>query len=161
MSKNNSSLQEAGQNGQALGLESLLNFRVQRLASKMTLIMTREILKGFEINIAEWRVITRLVQEGPQKMTSLSRMLGLDAGRASRLLKAVESKGLVRRESDPEDGRASIFHLTVKSEKLFHQIWPLAQGAADEFHSLYSPEERAMLNDLLDRAIEFANSRLE
>lgn len=144
----------------SLGLENLLNYRVQRLASKMTLIMTREVLKGTGINIAEWRVLTRLVQEGPLKMTALSRMLGLDAGRASRLLKAVESKGLVHRESDPEDGRASIFHLTERSEALFEQIWPEAQNAADEFHALYTEQERQVLNDLLDRAIGFANDRL-
>ena len=161
MSKDDTDASEKQDNARALGLESLMNYRVQRLASKMTLVTTREVLRGFGINIAEWRVIARLTQEGPQKMTAISRMLGLDAGRASRLLKAVESKGLVRRESDPEDGRASIFHLTRRSEELFEHVWPHASRLADSFHALYTDEERETLYELLDRATNFANERLK
>ncbi|UWR13395.1 MarR family winged helix-turn-helix transcriptional regulator [Sulfitobacter mediterraneus] len=160
MQNDQSQIVESDVPTQELGLESLLNYRVQRLASKMTLMTTREVLKGSGVNIAEWRVIARLMQEGPQNMTAISRMLGLDGGRASRLMKAVETKGWVKREADPEDGRVSIFHLTEKAVEVFSDLWPKAERSAQEFHTLYSPQELATLYDLLDRAIETANRKL-
>lgn|GEM_PF-3759175 len=144
----------------SLGLEDLLNFRVQRLASKMTLLTTREVLAGTGVHIAEWRVICRLIENGPLKLTELSQMLGLDPGHTSRLLKAAETKGLVRRERDPSDGRASFFHPTPKSRNVFDDAWPRACQSADAFHDLYTDDERDELKRLLDRAIRYANESL-
>lgn len=142
-------------------LDSLLNFRIQRLASKMTLITTREVLSGTGVNISEWRLICRLAQSGPLNLTALSRMIGLDPGSTSRLLKSAEEKNLVRRERDPNDGRAAIFHLTDFAARKFEAIWPQAAAVADGFHAQYSIEERELLNRLLDRAIGHANTVLE
>lgn len=143
-----------------LNLEALLNFRIQRLASKMTLLTSREVLAGSGVNIAEWRVICRLMENGPLNLTAISRMLGLDPGRTSRLLKATENKGFIRRRPDPEDGRASIFHLTQDGRQVFDLVWPKACDSADAFHDLYSADEHAKLNALLDRAIAYANAQL-
>lgn len=143
-----------------LNLESLLNFRVQRLASKMALLTSREVLAGSGVNIAEWRVICRLMENGPLNLTAISRMLGLDPGRTSRLLKATEGKGFIRRYADPEDGRASIFHLTPAARQVFDEVWPRACKSADAFHDLYTDDEHAQLTALLDRAIAYANAQL-
>lgn len=144
----------------ALGLEDLLNFRVQRLASKMTLLTTREVLEGTGVHIAEWRVICRLIENGPLKLTELSHMLDLDPGRTSRLLKAAETKELVLRVKDPNDGRASFFHLTDKGRQIFGDAWPRACRSAETFHDLYTDEELGALKQLLDRAIDYATGSL-
>lgn len=141
---------------QALGLEDLLNYRVQRLASQMSLKTAREVLQGSGIHIAEWRVICTLTQNGPSNVTQISRQLVLDPGRTSRLLKASETKGLVKRKPDPKDGRASIFSLTPESRELFETAWPKARAVASEFDRLFTDEERTLFVQFLDRSIGLA-----
>lgn len=141
---------------QALGLDSMLNYRVQHLASKMALKTSREVLDGTGIHIAEWRMICTLTENGPSNVTQISRQLVLDPGRTSRLLKASEAKGLIKRTPDPKDRRAAIFTLTDKSTELFKQAWPKARSVADEFDRLFTAEERALFVQFLDRSIGLA-----
>lgn len=142
-------------------LEKLLHYRVQRLASKMALITTREVLAGSGIHIGEWRLICLLREHGHANHSTISQKLALDPGRTSRLLKAAEQKGLVRRTHDPSDGRASIFELTRHAIDSLETLWPLASAVADDFHRQFAADELERLNAMLDNAIAYANRRLE
>ena len=141
---------------QPSALENMLNYRVQRLASKMALKTSREVLQGTGIHIAEWRLTCTLMENGPSNVTQISRQLVLDQGRTSRLLKAAEAKGLVKRNPDPRDGRASIFSLTQKAIGIYEFGWPKALGVAAGFDELFSPEEREKFVEFLNRSIEHA-----
>ncbi len=143
----------------SMALEKLLHYRVQRLASKMTLITSREVLAGSGVHIGEWRLICLLKEHGQANHTAISQKLALDPGRTSKLLKAAERKELVRRTSDPTDGRASIFELTDSGFEVFDRLWPLAKNVADDFHSQFGIQELELLNSMLDRAIKYANER--
>ena len=143
----------------SMELEKLLHYRVQRLASKMTLITSREVLAGSGVHIGEWRLLCLLKENGQTNHTTVSQKLALDPGRTSRLLKAAEKKELVRRNSDPTDGRASIFELTDRGFEVFDRLWPLAKSVADDFHSQFGIQELEQLISMLDRAIKFANER--
>lgn len=146
---------------QPMQLEELLHYRIQRLASKMTLITTREVLAGTDVHIGEWRLLCLLREYGKANHTTVSRKLALDPGRTSKLLKAAERKGLVKRSNDPLDGRASIFALTNEAKEFLRKFWPLAERVSGEFISLFDDAELDQLNSLLDRAILHANERLE
>ena len=145
----------------SMELEKLLHYRVQRLASKMTLITSREVLAGSGVHIGEWRLICLLKENGQANHTAISQKLALDPGRTSKLLKAAERKEFVRRTSDPSDGRASIFELTDSGFEVFDQLWPLANSVADDFHSQFGVRELEQLNSMLDRAIKYANERIQ
>lgn len=137
-------------------LENMLNYRVQRLALKMARKTSREVLKGTGLHIAEWRLICTLVEMGPSNVTQISRQMLLDQSRASRLLKAANAKGLVKRKPDPRDGRASIVSLTQKAIGIYEYGWPKALGVATGFDELFSAEEREKFVEFLNRSIEHA-----
>ncbi len=143
-----------------IGLEGLLHYRVQRLASKMSLITTRDVLAGSGVHIGEWRLICLLAENGPLKHAAISQKLALDRGRTSRLLQAAEKKRLVKRTSNPLDGRSSFFQLTDGSVDIIERLWPVAGAVADDFHKLYTDAELELLNRLLDRAITYSNARV-
>lgn len=145
----------------SMEIEKLLHYRVQRLASKMTLITSREVLAGTGVHIGEWRLLCLLRENGQTNHTTVSQKLALDPGRTSRLLKAVEHKELVRRTNDPTDGRASIFELTDRGFEILDRLWPLANGVADDFHRQFGIRELEQLNSMLDRAITYANERIQ
>jgi len=144
----------------SMDLEKLLNYRVQRLAAKMTLITSREVLAGSGVHIGEWRLLCLLQEYGQANHTTISQKLPLDPGRTSRLLKAAERKGLVRRASEPKDGRASIFALSASAIEIHEKLWPRANGVAEDFHNEFEVRELEQLNELLDRAIAYANKRI-
>ncbi len=143
-----------------LSLEDFLNVRIQRLASKMSLITTREVLVEADITVGEWRIIARLHEHGPLSLTTLSRRIGMDIGPVSRLTTKAERKGLVLRRENPRDRRSSLFEMTEKSKRFHAIIWPKACDVAVSFNQLFSDAELETLSVLLDRAIHHANDRL-
>lgn len=69
-------------------------------------------------------------------------------------------KDMIVRTSDPNDGRASLFALTAVGKDLHEQLWPKAVEVADGFHGEFATPELRSLNSMLDKAIEYANSRI-
>ena len=101
-----------------------------------------------------------LSKHGQTNHKTISRELCLDPGRTSKLLKAAVKKEMIVRTSDPTDGRASLFALTTVGKTLHEQLWPKAVEVADGFHGEFSTPELRGLNSMLDKAIEYANSRI-
>lgn len=141
-------------------MEDFLNVRVQRLASKMSLLTTREVLAESGITLSEWRMIARLHEHGPLTLTTLGRYVGMDLGPVSRLASSAEKKGLLLRRDNPKDKRSSLFELTTKSKDLHAEIWPKACSVAASFNDAFTEAELENLHSLLQRAIGHANARL-
>lgn len=149
-----------GSDKRPLSLEDFLNVRVQRLASKMSLLTTREVLAESGLTLGEWRMIARLHEHGPLTLTTLSRYVGMDLGPVSRLASSAEKKGLLLRRDNPKDKRSSLFELTPKSKELHAEIWPKACSVAASFNGVFTEPELENLHSLLQRAIGHANARL-
>lgn len=65
-----------------------------------------------ELEPAAYGLLVRLESAGRQRATDLAAYFGVGKATVSRQLRALESLGLVAREPDPADGRASLVHLT-------------------------------------------------
>lgn len=141
-------------------LENVLNFRVVQLASKMALIVFREVLRPRGLTLREWRILCSLAECGCGNLTTVSSRSSVDPAHVSRLLRSMAAAGLVERGVDPTDRRAAAFSLTGKGREVFDEAWPHARAIARQFHALYEPSELAQLEALLDRAIDEANRRL-
>ncbi|MGY1590545.1 MarR family winged helix-turn-helix transcriptional regulator [Geodermatophilus sp. SYSU D00708] len=59
-----------------------------------------------------WALLVPLEQDGEQRCSALAARAGIDVSVASRQLAALERSGYVERRPDPDDGRASLLHLT-------------------------------------------------
>jgi DNA-binding MarR family transcriptional regulator/GNAT superfamily N-acetyltransferase len=73
-------------------------------------------------SLAEVRVLYEIAHDAGATATGLQRGLLLDAGYLSRLLSALEQKGLVTRKRSPSDGRQSLLALTAKGRKTFARL---------------------------------------
>lgn len=94
---------------------------------------------------ADVGILVVLHMEGPQGPSVLADGLGLDRSRASRLLRDLQRRGLVARESDPGDGRRATISLTPRGKERVVRLEPaLKQYFADS-----TPLVRAAL-DLLE-----------
>lgn len=104
---------------------------------------------GFaEVRPAYGSLLVPLFEEEGLRMGDLARRAALSKQAMTTLIRAAEESGLVRREADPEDGRASRVYLTPRSRA----FRPVAEQALDELDELV----RGRLPDGdLDRLIHY------
>jgi DNA-binding MarR family transcriptional regulator/N-acetylglutamate synthase-like GNAT family acetyltransferase len=77
---------------------------------------------GSALGLAEARVLYELAQQANRSAAGLARELDLDPGYLSRILRAFEQRGWIRRTRSPRDGRESVLELTAAGRKAFAPI---------------------------------------
>ncbi len=75
-----------------------------------------------ELESSAYGLFVRLDDAGPQRATELSAYFGVGKATLSRQLRALEQLGLVARDPDPADGRASLVRLTDEGRARFRHV---------------------------------------
>lgn len=101
----------------ALRLERQVCFALA-VASRTVVGVYRPVLEPLGLTHPQYLVMLALWGREPLSVTELSRTLELDAGTLSRLLKRLESAGLVTRERNPADERSLAVGLTPQGRAL-------------------------------------------
>lgn len=100
-----------------LALERQVCFALA-VASRTVISVYRPVLEPLGLTHPQYLVMLALWEEEPLSVTELSRRLELDPGTLSRLLKRLETAGLVRRDRNPADERSLALALTPRGRKL-------------------------------------------
>jgi DNA-binding MarR family transcriptional regulator len=74
------------------------------------------------VTVAQAATLETLLSEGPLRLGSLGRRLGVTPSTLSRNVERLEDEGLVRRQPDPEDARSSRVSLTTKGRTAARQL---------------------------------------
>ena len=82
----------------------------------------QESLLGSPLSLTEGRVVYELAQREHTTASGLARELELDAGYLSRILKALETRRLIRRRPSTEDARQHLVSLSARGRTLFAEI---------------------------------------
>lgn len=96
-------------------------------------------------SLAETRVLYELAHRDEATAKELCSDLDMDAGYLSRILRAFEDKGLIKRVAAKKDARQQLIVLTAKGRKEFS---PLEKGAADGITELLKPLARERLAEV-------------
>jgi len=88
--------------------------------------MAREVHPDLEA--AAYGLLVRLESAGRQRATDLAAYFGVGKATVSRQLRALEDLGLVTRETDPADGRASLVRLTEEGLARFRSVRDARRG---------------------------------
>ncbi|GAA2513240.1 MarR family winged helix-turn-helix transcriptional regulator [Streptomyces gobitricini] len=75
-----------------------------------------------ELEPAAYGLLVRLEEAGTQRATELAAYFGVGKATMSRQLRALEELGLVARDPDPADGRASLVRLTDEGRSRFRRV---------------------------------------
>ncbi|MFD5033614.1 MarR family winged helix-turn-helix transcriptional regulator [Streptomyces sp. NPDC058220] len=75
-----------------------------------------------ELEPAAYGLLVRLEETGCQRATELAGYFGVGKATMSRQLRALEDLGLVTREPDPADGRASLIRITDEGQARFRRV---------------------------------------
>ncbi|MFI1939166.1 MarR family winged helix-turn-helix transcriptional regulator [Streptomyces purpureus] len=110
---------ESGVDHEFLALERELAVFLRR-ARASSGEMAREVHP--ELEPAAYGLLVRLDEAGGQRATDLAGYFGVGKATMSRQLRALEDLGLVARDPDPADGRASLVRLTDEGRDRFRHV---------------------------------------
>jgi DNA-binding MarR family transcriptional regulator len=89
----------------------------------------------------------------PVTVTSVATALSVDQPRASKLVAAAVSAGLVRREADQADGRRALLVRTHSGRRLSEEIHAFRQQVIEDAVAEWTAEERAEFARLFTRFV--------
>ncbi len=101
---------------------------------------------GVTMSIASARILARLQDAGPTKISSLAVLERSSQPTITNHVQRLETSGWVTRGNDPTDARVSIISLTEAGEAELRQMRDLLGTNVAPSLALLSPEERTELN---------------
>jgi len=95
--------------------------------------------------------MSALDRAGPEGLRAgaLTERLMVSDGATTQVTAPLIREGLIRRAADPEDGRAAIFTLTRKGEKIFSEMAEAHRQWIDDAFAAMSPAQMKSLRRLL------------
>jgi DNA-binding MarR family transcriptional regulator len=107
-----------------------------------------------EVNEATYPVLSGLARTGPRSAAALAAEIGVDRSVSSRHATRLEHAGLLRREPDPADGRATLLVLTPAGERAVAAMRARLAAAIGEHLGTWEPAEAAAFVSGLRRFVE-------
>jgi DNA-binding MarR family transcriptional regulator len=103
-----------------------------------------------ELTTSQAQAIRLIILDGPQRVGSLAKALGVTMATASRTVDALVGAGLVHREPDPQDARAVRVVLTARGRKEHQVRYRRFVRALERLSDELSEVERRQLADALE-----------
>jgi DNA-binding MarR family transcriptional regulator len=110
---------------------------------------SQETLAPWDITPAQLRALRVLSRNGPIRLSRLSDKLHIAPRSATEVTDALESRGLVERQSDPSDRRATLVQLTEHGQSVLAAIRAARGSEADRLFGELSPADQASLARIL------------
>jgi MarR family 2-MHQ and catechol resistance regulon transcriptional repressor len=126
-------------------------FRVWMKASKVIVENIRKDIDSHNINNENFMTLELLYSKGPHPVQKISEILSIPSGSITYVVDKLEKKGLVERQPNPNDRRASNVVLTEEGRPLFDEIFPKHVATISQNLSFISNDEKEQLIDLLKR----------
>lgn len=108
-------------------------------------------LKHLDLTPVIWRLLALLQERDGISITELSEQSLIERTLLSRILTDLEAKGLVRRESAPNDKRYTAIYLQPAGRKTFHEILPIAQRQIERAVAGIDRDDLHRLQNILRR----------
>ena len=121
-------------------LEDHLFFHFTRILALRTRALNAR-LRVHGLDYPRWRVLAVLNEHSGATMGRLAELTSVDRTTLTRTLGLMEKAGLVARQERQSDRRSLSISLTVKGQRLFARILPVALAETDRALTGFSPEE--------------------
>jgi len=114
----------------------------------------RPMLRNHGLTEQQWRVIRALADYRKIDASELARRSFLLAPSLTRILQHLETEGIVKRSSDANDQRRSVFVLTSRGKRIFDTVAPDSELLYAEMEAEFGARNLERLYDLLGRFYE-------
>jgi len=138
----------------SFNLADYLPYLVNRLGARLAAGFSEEVAR-FGVSLPEWRVLASLWPDHARAQIDLAALTAIDVSTLSRLLAAMERRGLVERTRSRDDARVVTVAASTKGREVTRSILPLALRYEALATGGLKPAEVDRLKALLTRV--FAN----
>ena len=126
---------------------------INRVRIELIDALDRELSK-FDISAPQLIVLASVANKEADSAAGLCKSISYDPGAMTRMIDRLEQKGLVRRDPNPEDRRATNLELTAAGKALYPQLLAAKENVQAQFLRGFSNEEVRELDRLLNRLLE-------
>jgi len=131
-----------------VGLNGFAPYLMNRIMGRYNADLRRE-MGELGLSTAKMRALAVLSVIDGLQMSQLGVYAVVEQSTLSRAVESLCGEGLVRRESDPEDQRASRIYLTRAGRAAFDRMWPHMAASHDRmFEGIEEDEQRAFIGTL-------------
>jgi DNA-binding MarR family transcriptional regulator len=135
-----------------MGLDGFAPYLMNRIMRRYNADMRAE-MAALGLSTTKMRVLSVLsVMDGLQ-MTDLGVHAVTEQSTLSRAVEAMVADGLVRREADPDDNRASRICLMPAGRAAFERLWPHMASSHERILQGITPDERRVLIGTLQKML--------
>jgi homoprotocatechuate degradation regulator HpaR len=110
----------------------------------------RPILADHDVTEQQWRVLRALSQAGMLDATEVAEKAFILAPSLTRMLRALEERGLIARHKDKDDGRRVLLTLTAAGQAVIDEVMPDSRRVYADIDQRFGEERIEQLLDMLD-----------
>lgn len=126
-------------------------FRVWMRASKAIMENIIKDVENHNLSRENFMILELLYSKGPHPVQKISEIFSIPSGSITYVVDKLEKKGLVARQPNPNDRRASNVILTEEGRTLFDEIFPKHVATISQNFSFITDNEKVQLIELLKR----------
>lgn len=131
-----------------IGLHNFAPYLMNRIMGRYNASL-REEMAALGLTTAKMRALAVLSVVNGIQISQLAVYAVVEQSTLSRALDALATEGLVRREADPDDSRATRIHLTDDGRAAFERLWPhMAASYQRMFAGIDEDERRVFVGTL-------------
>jgi DNA-binding MarR family transcriptional regulator len=146
-----SPLQVLQEDKASLTLEEFLPYRLNLLSATVSGALARIYAERFQLTIPQWRIIATLGQYDTRTGRDIALHGMMHKSTVSRAVAALEARGLIAREPNPEDMREEHLRLTDEGRTIYDEVAPEALRFESRLTDALEPAERQLFFTLLAR----------
>jgi DNA-binding MarR family transcriptional regulator len=102
-------------------------------------------LTPYDLTLQQFWVMLVLLEQGPSSLHPLAQQVWMDDPTASRVVKAMVTRGLLRTQPDPKHGRRILISLAPSALPLAQELQQLAVEIRSSLVTGLGPEEQAAM----------------
>lgn len=111
--------------------------------------------RDFDVGRDEFNVLSCLSSYGPMAAKTICDVTGRPKNSISRAVTRLSERKMIRRKINPLDRRESSLILNESGRKLYERVVPVAIERQSAMLSGLSPDERALLDQVLNKLMQF------
>lgn len=135
-----------------MGLQNFAPYLMNRIMGRYNASL-RDALSEFGLSTAKMRALAVLAVNDGILIRELAVFAVVEQSTLSRTLDKLLADGLIRRETDENDNRATRVTITEEGRRVFEQIWPTMAASYEQMFQGISTQERAAFVFTLQRIL--------
>jgi DNA-binding MarR family transcriptional regulator len=150
----------AVEEGRKLDLAEYPSALLLRVANVIHQDSTAVYARKHGLSVPEWRILGRLYESAPLRLTALCQVSHFDKAQATRVLRGLTARRLVRTYADATHKHRLIVDITPAGRKLALAVFPEALAEQVRMLRALTPEERRVTFNVLRKLLAVFGSEI-